>query len=66
MYLPLAKYMTLVMYTPSLVCLHTFFGVLTVLDLGIFVPLILALRGTVAVTSCKQQHAFLIVVWESV
>jgi len=45
---------------------HAFFGVLTVLDLGIFVLLILALRGTVAVTSCEQQHEFLIVAWESV
>jgi hypothetical protein len=66
MYLPLAMYMTLAMYTPSLVCLHTFFGVLTVLNLGIFVPLILALRGMVAVASCEQQHEFLIVAWESV
>jgi hypothetical protein len=66
MYLPLATYMTLAMYTPSLVCLHAFFGVLTVLDLGIFVLLILALRGTAAVTSCKQQHKFLIVAWECV
>ena len=66
MYLPLATYMTLAMYAPSLVCLHAFFGVLTVLNLGIFVLLILALRGTVAVASCKQQHAFFIVEWESV
>jgi len=66
MYLPLATYMTLAMYTLSSVCVHAFFGVLTVLDLGIFVLLILALRGTVAVTSCEQQHEFLIVAWESV
>jgi hypothetical protein len=58
--------MTLAMYTPSLVCLHAFFGVLTVLNLGILVLLILALRGTVAVASCEQQHEFLIVALESV
>jgi hypothetical protein len=58
--------MTLAMYTPSLVCLYAFFGVLTVLNLGIFVLLILALRGTVAGASCKQQDEFLIVAWESV
>jgi len=45
---------------------NAFFGVLTVLDLGIFVLLIVALRGTVAVASCEQQHEVLIVVWESV
>ncbi len=66
MYLPLATYMTLAMYTPSLVCLHAFFGVLTVFDLGILVPLILALRSTVAIASCKQQHEILMVAWESV
>jgi hypothetical protein len=65
MYLPLATYLTLVMYKPSSACLHAFFGVLTVLNLGIFVLLILALRGTVAVPSCEQQHEFLIVAWES-
>jgi hypothetical protein len=53
MYLLLATYMTLAMYTLFLVCLHAFFGVLTVLNLGIFVLLILALRGTVAIASCK-------------
>jgi len=45
---------------------HAIFGVLNVLDIGIFVLLILALRGKVAVASCKQQHEFLIVAWESV
>jgi hypothetical protein len=59
MYLPLATYMTLV-------CLHAFFGVLAVLDLSILVPLIVALRGTVIIPSCKQQHEILIVTWESV
>jgi hypothetical protein len=58
--------MTVVMYTPSLVCLHAFFGVVAVLDPGVFVPLILALSGTVVVPSCKQQHEILIVAWESV
>jgi hypothetical protein len=66
MYLPLARYITLAVYTASSVCLHTFFGVLTVLNLGIFVLLILALRGTVAPASCEQQHEILIVAWESV
>jgi hypothetical protein len=66
MYLPLETYMTLAMYTPSFVCLHAFFGVLTVLNLGIFVLLILTLRSTVAVASCEQQHEFLIVAWESI
>jgi hypothetical protein len=66
MYLPLATYMTLAMYTLSSVCSHAFFGVLTVLNLGIFVLLILTLRGTVAIASCEQQHEFFIVVWESV
>ena len=46
--------------------IHAIFGALTVLDLGISVPLILALRGTVAVAFCEQQHAFFIVAWESV
>jgi hypothetical protein len=65
MYLPLATYMTLAMYTPSSVCLHAFFGVLTVLDLGIFVLLI---QHCVVwfVASCEQQHEILIVAWESV
>jgi hypothetical protein len=54
MYLPLAMYMTLAIYMPlSLVCSHAFFGVLAVLNLGVFAPLILTLRGTVIVTSCK-------------
>jgi hypothetical protein len=66
MHLPLATYMTLAMFTPSLVCSHAFFGILTVLNLGIFVPLILALHGTVVVASCEQQHEILIVAWESV
>jgi hypothetical protein len=65
MYLPLEMHMTLAMYTPSLVCSHVFFGILAVLDLSVFAPLILALRGTVALTSCKQQHDILIVAWES-
>jgi hypothetical protein len=51
MYLPLATYMILAMYTPSLVCSHAFFGVLAVLDLGVFVLLILALRGMVVIAS---------------
>jgi hypothetical protein len=47
------------------VCLHPFFGVLTVLDLGIFVLLI---QHCVVwfVASCEQQHEILIVAWESV
>jgi hypothetical protein len=46
--------------------IHAIFGALTVLDLGVFVPLILALCGMVVVASCKQQHQILIVAWESV
>ena len=39
---------------------HAIFGVLTVLDPGISVSLILALHRTVAVASCEQQHEFLL------
>ena len=39
------------------------FGIFNVLDLGVFAPLILALRSTVVVAPCKQQHEILIVVW---
>jgi hypothetical protein len=65
MYLPLAMCMTLVMYTPPSVCSHVFFGVLAVLDLSIFAPLI---QQCVVwfVASCEQQHELLIVAWESV
>jgi hypothetical protein len=42
------------------------FDVLAILALGVFVPLILALHGTVIVASCKQQHEIFIVLWESV
>ena len=66
MYLPLAMYMSLAMCTPSSVCSHVFFGILAVLNLGVFAPLIVALRGTFIVACCKQQHEILIVVWESV
>ena len=64
-YLPLATYMLLAVYTLSLACLHAFFGILAVLNLGIFAPLIVALGGTVIIASCKQQHEILIVAWKS-
>jgi hypothetical protein len=66
-YLPWGTYMPYGILTVLAIGnVHAIFGVLTVLDLGISVPLILALRGTVAVASCEQQHEFLIVAWESV
>ena len=42
--------MNFVMYMPHLVCLHAFFSVLAVLDLGVLALLILALCGKVVVT----------------
>ncbi len=65
MYLPLAMCMILAMYTPPSVCSQVFFGVLDVLDLGVFALLI---QHCVVwfVASCKQQHELLIIVWESV
>ena len=60
MYLPLAMYMTLVKYTPSSGCLHAFFGVLAVLDLGVFAPLILVLRGTVVVAIRPRSDCLIV------
>ncbi len=45
--------------------LHTVFGILTVLDLGIFTLLVIAWWDMVLVTSCKWKHENLIVAWES-
>jgi hypothetical protein len=40
---------------------HAIFSVLTVFNLGILAPLVIAWRGKVIVASCEQQHEILIV-----
>jgi hypothetical protein len=44
---------------------HAVFGVLTVFELGILVPLVITWCGTVVVASCERQHEIFIVAWES-
>jgi hypothetical protein len=53
------------MHTPSLAYLHTIFGKLAVLDLGVLALLIVMWCDMVVLASCKQQHENLIVAWES-
>jgi hypothetical protein len=50
---------------PSLAYWHAIFGVITVLNLGVLAPLIFVWHDMVAISSCKQQHESLIIVWES-